>query len=113
MNTMTHRLHFATALATTLLWGGAALAQTPKVVHVAGKLTDANGDAFDLGEKDSFALCRCGASDNRPFCDGNHRDCHDGHHQRQHAEQQQRHPDPRSQPASTPLGAPGLTEAGR
>ena len=43
---MTHRLHFATALATTLLWGGAALAQTPKVVHVAGKLTDANGDAI-------------------------------------------------------------------
>ncbi len=43
---MTHRLHFATALATTLLWSGAALAQTPKVVHVAGKLTDANGVAI-------------------------------------------------------------------
>ena len=47
----------------------------PFLVSGPVELTDANGDAFDLGEKDSFALCRCGASDNRPFCDGNHRDC--------------------------------------
>jgi CDGSH-type Zn-finger protein len=34
-----------------------------------------NGNAFDLGDKETIALCRCGASASRPFCDGSHRDC--------------------------------------
>ena len=38
-------------------------------------LTDINGEAYDLGDKETIALCRCGASANRPFCDGGHRDC--------------------------------------
>lgn len=38
-------------------------------------LTDHLGNAFDLSGKENVALCRCGASQNRPFCDGSHRDC--------------------------------------
>lgn len=38
-------------------------------------LVDADGAAFDLGEKESIALCRCGASSNKPFCDGTHKSC--------------------------------------
>jgi CDGSH-type Zn-finger protein len=38
-------------------------------------LTDQEGNAFDLGGKDTIALCRCGASKNRPFCDGAHNQC--------------------------------------
>ena len=39
---------------------------------VAGKITllDASGNKIEVGEK--FALCRCGASTNKPFCDGTH-----------------------------------------
>ena len=47
----------------------------PLLVTGLGELTDANGDAFDLGDKETIALCRCGSSANRPFCDGSHRDC--------------------------------------
>ena len=28
---------------------------------------------FDLTGKTAFSLCRCGASANRPFCDGSHK----------------------------------------
>ena len=38
-------------------------------------LTDADGGVFNLGGKETIALCRCGASKNRPFCDGTHKDC--------------------------------------
>jgi 3-phenylpropionate/trans-cinnamate dioxygenase ferredoxin subunit len=39
---------------------------------VTGKVTllDVNGNKVEAGEK--FALCRCGASTNKPFCDGTH-----------------------------------------
>jgi CDGSH-type Zn-finger protein len=39
---------------------------------VAGKVTllDASGKQIEAGEK--IALCRCGASTNKPFCDGTH-----------------------------------------
>jgi len=47
----------------------------PLLVTGLVELTDANGDAFDLGDKETIALCRCGSSANRPFCDGSHRDC--------------------------------------
>ena len=50
-------------------------ANGPFVVTGVVELTDVNGDAFDLGGKESFALCRCGAAASRPFCDGSHRDC--------------------------------------
>jgi CDGSH-type Zn-finger protein len=37
------------------------------------QLTDAEGRAWDLTGKPGISLCRCGASANRPFCDGSHR----------------------------------------
>jgi CDGSH-type Zn-finger protein len=38
-------------------------------------LTDAQGNVYHLGGKESIALCRCGQSKNRPFCDGSHKGC--------------------------------------
>jgi 3-phenylpropionate/trans-cinnamate dioxygenase ferredoxin subunit len=35
-------------------------------------LTDADGGAHDLSGKKQITLCRCGASVNKPFCDGTH-----------------------------------------
>lgn len=35
------------------------------------EMTDAEGHVFATGPR--FALCRCGASGNKPFCDGAHR----------------------------------------
>jgi CDGSH-type Zn-finger protein len=35
-------------------------------------LIDADGNKYDLTGKTAFALCRCGASVNKPFCDGTH-----------------------------------------
>ena len=36
------------------------------------ELTDASGNAYNLAGKEKVALCRCGASVNKPFCDGQH-----------------------------------------
>ncbi|HUD23690.1 MAG TPA: CDGSH iron-sulfur domain-containing protein [Acidobacteriaceae bacterium] len=36
-------------------------------------LSDANGKSWDLTDKPAVSLCRCGASENRPFCDGSHK----------------------------------------
>jgi CDGSH-type Zn-finger protein len=36
------------------------------------ELVDASGNAYDLSGKPMYALCRCGASVNKPFCDGTH-----------------------------------------
>ncbi len=35
------------------------------------KLVDWNGNEYQIARK-PFALCRCGASTNKPFCDGTH-----------------------------------------
>lgn len=35
-------------------------------------LTDADGNRYDLTGKPAVALCRCGGSVNKPFCDGTH-----------------------------------------
>ncbi len=44
---------------------------------VTGPITieDADGNIFDTGGKETIALCRCGASARRPFCDGAHNGC--------------------------------------
>ena len=36
------------------------------------EMVDADGNKYDLTGKAAFSLCRCGASANRPFCDGAH-----------------------------------------
>jgi CDGSH-type Zn-finger protein len=36
------------------------------------ELIDTNGAPIDLTNKPAFSLCRCGASVNKPFCDGTH-----------------------------------------
>jgi CDGSH-type Zn-finger protein len=35
-------------------------------------LKDGSGKEFNLEGKQSFALCRCAMSANKPFCDGSH-----------------------------------------
>jgi 3-phenylpropionate/trans-cinnamate dioxygenase ferredoxin subunit len=35
-------------------------------------LKDGGGNAHDLSGKKQIYLCRCGASTNKPFCDGQH-----------------------------------------
>ncbi|MCA9198470.1 MAG: CDGSH iron-sulfur domain-containing protein [Planctomycetales bacterium] len=45
---------------------------------VEGKFTlcDAEGNEFtSTSDKPAIALCRCGESKNRPFCDGSHKAC--------------------------------------
>lgn len=44
-------------------------------VRVEGDFTlvDAEGKLYGLGERESIFLCRCGLSQNKPFCDGAHR----------------------------------------
>jgi len=41
---------------------------------VKGKvvLRDGSGNELDLGDKETIALCRCGGSTTKPFCDGTH-----------------------------------------
>ena len=36
------------------------------------EFVDVNGSPIDLTGKPIFALCRCGGSVNKPFCDGTH-----------------------------------------
>ena len=41
---------------------------------VKGEITlkDAQGNTYNLEGKDTVALCRCGSSANKPYCDGAH-----------------------------------------
>jgi CDGSH-type Zn-finger protein len=44
-------------------------------LFVEGNFTivDATGKAFGLGGRTGVSLCRCGHSENKPFCDGSHK----------------------------------------
>ena len=44
-------------------------------LRVTGNIVikDSNGKDFDLGGRTTISLCRCGLSQNKPFCDGSHR----------------------------------------
>jgi CDGSH-type Zn-finger protein len=44
-------------------------------LRIEGPLTivDAQGAEFGLAGRTTISLCRCGASENKPFCDGAHK----------------------------------------
>jgi CDGSH-type Zn-finger protein len=46
-------------------------------IRVEGEfeIFDFNGNKFDLSGRTAISLCRCGASKDKPFCDGTHRTC--------------------------------------
>jgi CDGSH-type Zn-finger protein len=43
----------------------------PYVVTGSVDVLDADGKAYTV--KETFALCRCGGSSTKPFCDGTHK----------------------------------------
>jgi CDGSH-type Zn-finger protein len=46
----------------------------PFVVEGPFRLIDSRGQAFTLpADKPAVALCRCGLSSKKPFCDGSHK----------------------------------------
>ena len=48
----------------------------PLVVAGKFRIVDHLGNEFPLpAGKDTIALCRCGQSKSKPFCDGSHRGC--------------------------------------
>jgi len=48
----------------------------PLVVTGSVKLVDATGNPIPIpDDKPNIALCRCGASHIKPFCDGSHKTC--------------------------------------
>ena len=48
----------------------------PLVIQGAVRVIDAEGREFALPtDKPALALCRCGQSANKPFCDGSHKTC--------------------------------------
>ena len=44
-------------------------------LRVTGNIVirDSQGKDFDLAGRTTISLCRCGMSQNKPFCDGSHR----------------------------------------
>jgi CDGSH-type Zn-finger protein len=47
------------------------------------EIVDMQGQVYGLAGRNSIALCRCGHSANKPFCDGAHKAA--GFHDEQHA----------------------------
>ena len=37
------------------------------------EIVDINGNSYDLGGREVVSICRCGRSQNKPFCDGSHK----------------------------------------
>jgi len=42
-------------------------------IHGDFEIVDKTGAAYDLAGRDIVSLCRCGHSNNKPFCDGSHK----------------------------------------
>lgn len=45
-------------------------------LRITGKdivIKDPAGNVFGLAGREVVSLCRCGASENKPFCDGSHK----------------------------------------
>ncbi len=48
----------------------------PLIIKGPVTITDHLGNPFPIpAGKDTIALCRCGQSQKKPFCDGKHREC--------------------------------------
>jgi CDGSH iron-sulfur domain-containing protein 3 len=45
----------------------------PYLIDGPADVLDAAGRAFDVGTRPKIALCRCGHSASKPFCDGKHK----------------------------------------
>jgi CDGSH-type Zn-finger protein len=45
----------------------------PLRVEADFAICDAEGNAFGLAGRTVISLCRCGHSENKPFCDGSHK----------------------------------------
>ncbi|KIC93453.1 CDGSH iron-sulfur domain-containing protein [Flavihumibacter solisilvae] len=37
------------------------------------EIRDKEGNVYDLGGREIISICRCGMSQNKPFCDGSHK----------------------------------------
>ena len=37
------------------------------------EIVDINGNVYGLGGREIISICRCGLSQNKPFCDGSHK----------------------------------------
>jgi CDGSH-type Zn-finger protein len=37
------------------------------------EIVDKEGNVYDLGGREIVSICRCGRSNNKPFCDGSHK----------------------------------------
>ena len=44
----------------------------PNRVYGPFELVDQDGNSFAIPEGQWVSLCRCGGSNNKPFCDGSH-----------------------------------------
>lgn len=49
-----------------------AMDHGPYILQGPIRLLDGNGTPMDVETGKTVALCRCGQSDNKPFCDGTH-----------------------------------------
>ncbi|MCL4195179.1 MAG: CDGSH iron-sulfur domain-containing protein [Thermoguttaceae bacterium] len=47
----------------------------PYLVQGPVRIVDRDGREFPVNAEKPVALCRCGQSTKRPFCDGTHRSC--------------------------------------
>ena len=45
----------------------------PYIVQGPVRIVDADGNEYDVSDRKSIALCRCGGSSTKPFCDGTHK----------------------------------------
>jgi CDGSH-type Zn-finger protein len=43
-------------------------------IRVTGTVEFVDGEGKVIESKSDFSLCRCGASKEKPFCDGSHRE---------------------------------------
>ena len=49
-----------------------ALTNGPLLIEGQSELIDQNGKTYTPQNAAKFALCRCGGSSKKPFCDGTH-----------------------------------------